>query len=197
MQPKLDTRSLYCTVRTITSFGHQWHTTRLIVSYFNQLLLTNCTTLFPKPDSNTSIPAVLVSHDDGDALANKYLYQTGFKIYVTSDMPPNLSYYLLPFAIVIGVCLLLTISFMIFQLIRCVQERRKAQRHRLSKKYLKKLPLQKFEKGFVCVDLEWQKCVTCVFISGIFYETCAICLDDYVDGEKIRILPCNHGTHAF
>lgn len=133
-------------------------------------------TYYSLEHSNTSIPAILVSHEDGNALAKKYLYQTGFKIYVTSDIPPNLSYYLLPFAIVIGVCLLLTISFMIFQLIRCVQERRKAQRHRLSKKYLKKLPLQKFEKG-------------------IYYETCAICLDDYVDGEKIRILPCNHGYH--
>lgn len=32
------------------------------------------------------------------------------------------------------------------------------------------------------------------YLLGIYYETCAICLDDYIDGEKIRILPCNHGT---
>ncbi|KAJ6218102.1 hypothetical protein RDWZM_009259 [Blomia tropicalis] len=126
--------------------------------------------------SNTSIPAVLVSHEDGELLNNRYNSTSGYMIYITPDIPPNLSYYLLPFAIVIGVCLLLTISFMIFQLIRCVQERRKAQRHRLSKKYLKKLPLQKFNKGS-------------------YYETCAICLDDYVNGEKIRILPCNHAYH--
>lgn len=33
--------------------------------------------------------------------------------------------------------------------------------------------------------------------SGIYYETCAICLEDYVEGEKIRILPCNHGKSDY
>lgn len=24
-------------------------------------------------------------------------------------------------------------------------------------------------------------------------ETCAVCLDDFIEGEKLRILPCKHG----
>lgn len=150
-----------------------------------------------------TIPAVLVTHQDGAELEYRYMYKSGYLLLITSDLPPNLSYYLLPFAIVIGVCLLLTLSFMVFQLIRCVQERRKAQRYRLSKKYLKKLHLKKYEKGIYSSCLRvlflWLFSLNNLFLSlygflsGIYYETCAICLDDYIEGEKIRILPCNHG----
>ena len=54
---------------------------------------------------------------------------------------------------------------------------RRRIRHRLPKSALKKLPIHKWKNGDP-------------------FETCCICLDDFVEGEKLRILPCDHGYHA-
>lgn len=62
-------------------------------------------------------------------------------------------------------------------IVKCVREQRRLRRHRLPNSVLKKIPIKKFAKGDV-------------------YETCAICLDDYIENEKLRVLPCNHAYHA-
>ena len=49
-------------------------------------------------------------------------------------------------------------------------------RKRLSKSNLKKIPVKKWKKG----DPE---------------ETCPICLDDFQEGDKLRLLDCRHGTY--
>jgi len=46
----------------------------------------------------------------------------------------------------------------------------------LPKSALKKLPIHKFKNGDP-------------------FETCCICLDDFEEGDKLRILPCDHGYH--
>lgn len=48
------------------------------------------------------------------------------------------------------------------------------RRHRLPNSSLKKIPIAKYRKGDP-------------------YETCAICLEDFVEEEKLRVLPCSHG----
>ena len=53
---------------------------------------------------------------------------------------------------------------------------RRRIRHRLPKSALKKLPIHKFKVGDP-------------------FETCCICLDDFEEGDKLRILPCDHGYH--
>ena len=63
-------------------------------------------------------------------------------------------------------------------LVKCVKERRRSRRIRLPSSSLKTIPTNKFKKGDP-------------------YDTCAICLEDYVDGDKLRILPCSHGWIAF
>jgi len=59
---------------------------------------------------------------------------------------------------------------------KCIREERRLRRNLLPKKMLKKLPLLKFTKN-----------------SDLPHDTCVICLDDFAEGDKIRVLPCQHG----
>jgi hypothetical protein len=62
------------------------------------------------------------------------------------------------------------------QVIRYIRERRRSLRRKLPASALKKIPTKKWTKQDP-------------------YETCAICLDDFVEQEKIRVLPCSHAYH--
>lgn len=121
------------------------------------------------------IPSVFVSDITGMIIKENYLYDQLYFVLINDDLPFNIgAHLLLPLAIVIGICFLIICIFMI---IRCIKDRRRQRRHRLPSSSLKKIPTHKYTKGDP-------------------YETCAICLDDYVEGEKLRVLPCAHAYHS-
>ncbi|XP_012284933.1 E3 ubiquitin-protein ligase RNF13 isoform X2 [Orussus abietinus] len=122
-----------------------------------------------------TIPSVFVSEITGLIIKENYLYDQLYFVLINDDLPFNINtHLLLPFAIVVGICFLVMVVFMV---VRCIKDRRRQRRHRLPNSSLKKIPTHKYSKGDP-------------------YETCAICLDDYIEGEKLRVLPCAHAYHS-
>lgn len=126
-----------------------------------------------------SIPSVFVGYTDGEDLRRNYVYNASdgrdgrYMIKIDNDSFDFKPYLLWPFAIVVGTCFVLMLIFMLVRFCRDVHKKRKS---RLSTRCLKKIPIKKFKKGDV-------------------YDVCAICLDDYEEGEKLRVLPCGHVYH--
>lgn len=58
--------------------------------------------------------------------------------------------------------------------VKCAIFYHKTHKNRLSRSALKKLPVRKYQKSDK-------------------YDTCPICLDEFEEGVKIRLLPCEHG----
>jgi len=131
---------------------------------------------------NLQIPAMYVGNDTATHLIQNYLYTPNlplqaqnFVLIVSDD--DNIINYLLPFTLIVAVCL---VTMMVFSLLRIVRQWRAHRKARLTKRKLKKLPKKKFSKEHDAA--EW--------------ETCAICIDDYEDGDMLRILPCKHAYHV-
>lgn len=132
-------------------------------------------TMSAKNADDIIIPSVFVSDIAGLRLTDEFQYFNGSYIMINGDLPFNINtHLLLPFAIVVVLCLLVIVVFMI---VKCIKDRHRARRHRLPSRSLKKIP-------------------TCKFSKGDPYDTCAICLDDYQEGERLRVLPCAHAYHA-
>lgn len=139
-------------------------------------------TRMPRPYGfdDLRVYAVLVSKADGALLA-QCTWEKGFLIDWFPTSSPSLLSYLIPCIVIILFCILLIACLVVVQQCsRWYRERRRNAKYRLARKYLKQLPIKKWTKGE-----EFRN-----------YEVCSICLDEYQEGEKLRILPCQHGYHA-
>ncbi|CAF3319142.1 unnamed protein product [Rotaria socialis] len=126
------------------------------------------------------IPSTLITHSDGISIIANYVYNDSltnstpqFRIKISTEQLFRFGAYLIPFICIISVSF---ISLIVFALVRCYILRRRLRRHRLPRSALKQLQIKKFVKGD-----RW--------------EVCAVCLDDFEEGAKLRILPCDHAYH--
>lgn len=126
-------------------------------------------------DDGIEIPSMFVGENTGKIIMVNYLYNNSFVLLLNDDLPFNINTHLIvPFAIVVSLCFIVMIGFMIM---KCLREQRRLRRHRLPGSVLKKIPIIRFSKE------EHMS----------LYEICAICIEDYVDGDRLRVLPCSHG----
>ncbi|KAM6357894.1 LOW QUALITY PROTEIN: E3 ubiquitin-protein ligase RNF13 [Alca torda] len=120
----------------------------------------------------------LIGETSANSLKEEFTYERGKlplgHVVLIPEFSLPLEYYLIPFLIIVGICLILIVIFMVNH--KFVQDRHRARRNRLRKDQLKKT-VHKFKKGDE-------------------YDVCAICLDEYEDGDKLRILPCSHAYHC-
>ncbi|EDV21871.1 uncharacterized protein TRIADDRAFT_59522 [Trichoplax adhaerens] len=157
------------------------------------------------------IPSIFVGEETGFALRESFFYATGylnlftnrnkreaninpeiqafilnclFLIFVTRativlarTFPSLWTFYCLPFVMIGVICILMLLGLAISGLHMMVQKHR--DRNRLRRR-VDSLPTKKFKKGR----------------DDQIYDVCAVCLEDYEDNDKLRLLPCNHAFHA-
>ncbi|XP_055851611.1 E3 ubiquitin-protein ligase Godzilla [Episyrphus balteatus] len=141
---------------------------------YNSVNDDNLEPMSAKNATGIDIVSVFVAYSTGINLKSAYANMET-RLVINDDLPFNINTQLiLPFSILIGLCFLIMIFYMIY---KCVREERRLRLHRLPKNMLKKIPITKFTKGQP-------------------YEMCVICLDDFTEGERLRVLPCAHAYHS-
>ncbi|VDO03074.1 unnamed protein product [Rodentolepis nana] len=125
---------------------------------------------------NISIPAIMIGNTSGFSIRQHYLYDKHFLAKMTPNPGTSIEYYLVPLLITLSLAFLGIIIFLGIRVLRnCLRQ----SKNRLSRDILNKLPEIRFSEDYQSL-----------------YDTCAICLEDYVIGDKLRVLPCHHAYHS-
>jgi hypothetical protein len=118
------------------------------------------------------IPSVFVGHSTGLEISKYFTFVNKTYAIINND-DSDLNYLLIPFVSVVTICFLVAICIFIIKLaLHC----HKVRKNRVPKSALRKIPTKKYQK----TDK---------------YDTCPICLNEYEEGVKIRLLPCEHVYH--
>ncbi|CAN6584383.1 unnamed protein product [Malus baccata var. baccata] len=131
------------------------------------------------------IYAMFVSKTSGELL-KKYIGLTNMELWLIASFENTAwSIMAISFISLLAMSAVLATCFFVRRH-RIRRERPQASRvqefHGMSKRLVKAMPSLKF---------------TTVLEDNCTSSTCAICLEDYNFGEKLRILPCRHKFHAF
>jgi len=136
-------------------------------------------TYFPELQAQINIPSVFVGETAGYMLNVSYVYNLETQPYVKitrGEAPFPFKWILLLFGVVMGTSVFVLVTSLV---VRVCKEQRRRRRSRLSRRRLKELPTKQWLKS-----------------DKVEYDTCAICIEDFEEGDLLRILPCNHAYHC-
>lgn len=131
-------------------------------------------------EADVNISSFYIGLSNGIMLRTNFLYGSGYSIYISGFFPYTFLAFIIPAMLLIVFCILVLLALMLY---RCVSEYRRTARRLLPKRVLSKIPTRRYSPSGENTGPASQ-------------ETCAICLEDYVEGDQLRVLPCQHVFHC-